>query len=60
MDLCKFLLLTILKEKLYVNMKECSFLHERLLFSNFIVFAEGNCVDEDKVRSICEWSTPKK
>jgi len=35
--------------KLYLNMKKCTFLTDKLLFLKFIVGAEGIQVDEDKV-----------
>ncbi|GFY89631.1 hypothetical protein Acr_06g0015710 [Actinidia rufa] len=52
--------LTVLSaNKLYVNLKKCSFLTFRLLFLGYVVSAEGIHVDEDKVRAIREWPSPK-
>ncbi|XP_057489928.1 uncharacterized protein LOC130775935 [Actinidia eriantha] len=53
-------LLTVLSvNKLYINLKKCSFLTDRLLFLGYVVSAEGIHVDEDKVRAIREWPSPK-
>lgn len=51
-------LLVLLASKLYVNLKKCMFLTDKLLFLGFIVGAEGIHVDEEKVRVIREWLTP--
>jgi hypothetical protein len=51
--------LKVLREnKLYLNLKKCTFLTDKLLFLGFIVGAEGIQVDEEKVRAIREWLTP--
>ncbi|XP_057509150.1 uncharacterized protein LOC130791839 [Actinidia eriantha] len=43
--------LTVLSaNKLYINLKKCSFLTDRLLFLGYVVSADGIHVDEDKVR----------
>jgi hypothetical protein len=44
--------------KLYLNLKKCTFLKDKLLFLEFIVGAEGIQVDEEKVQAIQEWSMP--
>ncbi|KAJ9544449.1 hypothetical protein OSB04_024156, partial [Centaurea solstitialis] len=52
--------LTVLQEsKLYVNLKKCAFCTPKLLFLGFIVGEAGIEVDEEKVRAIREWPTPK-
>ena len=52
--------LVVLKDsKLYVNLKKCIFLSRRLLFLGFVVGGDGITVDEEKVRAIREWPTPK-
>ncbi|KAK9091781.1 hypothetical protein Sjap_024958 [Stephania japonica] len=52
--------LTVLHEnKLYVNLKKCTFLARKLLFLGFIVSADGIQVDDEKVRAIREWPAPK-
>ena len=45
--------------ELYINLKKCSFLIDKLLFLGYVVSAVGIHVDEDKVRAIREWPTPK-
>jgi hypothetical protein len=48
--------LSVLREnKLYLNLKKCTFLTDKLLFLGFIVGTEGIQVDEEKVRAIREW-----
>ena len=52
--------LSVLREnKLYANMKKCVFLSKRLLFLGFVVSSEGIMVDDEKVRAIKDWPTPK-
>lgn len=51
--------LEVLQEnKLYVNLKKCTFCTNKLLFLGFIVGEEGIQVDEEKVRAIREWPAP--
>jgi len=47
------------QNKLYVNLKKCSFMTSTLLFLGFIVSADGIKVDEEKIRAIREWLTPQ-
>jgi len=52
--------LTVLQQnKLYVNLTKCKFMTSGLLFLGFIVSADGIKVDEEKIRAIREWPTPK-
>ena len=52
--------LTVLQEnKLYLNLKKCHFMTDSLLFLGFIVSVDGIRVDEEKVKAIREWPTPK-
>ena len=45
--------------ELYINLKKCSFLTDKLLFLGYVVSADGIHVDKDKVRVVREWPTPK-
>ena len=45
--------------ELYINFKKCSFLTDKLLFLGYVVSVDGIHVDEDKVRAVREWPTPK-
>jgi hypothetical protein len=47
------------KEKLYANLKKCSFCLDKVVFLGFVVGAKGITVDEEKVKAIKEWPTPK-
>ena len=50
----------VLKEnKLYVNLQKCSFVMESVVFLGFVVTSKGISVDEEKVRAIREWPTPR-
>ena len=47
------------KNKLYINLKKCSFMTKKMLFLRFIVSGDGIQVDEEKIKAIREWPTPK-
>ena len=47
------------KNKLYINLKKCSFMTDRLVFLRYVVSSKGIHVDEDKVKAIREWPTSK-
>lgn len=47
------------KEKLYANLKKCSFCLDRIVFLGFVVSAQGVEVDEEKISAIKNWPTPK-
>ena len=47
------------KEKLYANLKKCSFCMDKVVFLSYIVSAKGIEVDKEKVKAIKEWPTPK-
>ena len=53
------LLEVLLKNKLYVNLKKCSFMTSKLMFLGFIVSADGIHVDEEKVQAIRDWLPSK-
>jgi hypothetical protein len=47
------------KESLYVNLKECDFCMDMIVFLGYVVSAKGIEMDEAKVNPIQEWPTPK-
>ena len=47
------------KEKLYANLKKCSFCLDKVVFHGYVVSAKGITVDEEKMKAIKEWHTPK-
>ena len=54
------LVLTILRrEKLYTNLKKCSFCMDKVNFLGFIVSCNGIEVDEEKVKAIRDWPKPR-
>ena len=52
-------LVVLQANELYINLKKYSFLIDKLLFLGYLVSANGIHVDEDKVRAVREWPTPK-
>lgn len=46
------------KEKLFANLKKCTFCTDKLVFLGFVVSAQGIQVDEEEVRAIQEWPSP--
>ena len=47
------------KENLYANIKKCNFCIDKVIFLGFVISAQGIEVDEEKVKAIKEWPTPK-
>lgn len=43
------------ENKLLINIKKCTFMHNRLLFLGFVISVDGIHVDEGKFRAIREW-----
>ena len=46
-------------EKLYANFKKCTFCMEKVIFLSYVISTKGIEVDEEKVKAIKEWPTPK-
>jgi hypothetical protein len=59
MDNMRKVLEILHENKLFINLKKCSFMMDQLLFVGFVVSANGIQVDEEKLRAIQEWPTPK-
>jgi len=45
------------QEKLYGNLEKCHFFTPQVIFSGYVVSAQGIHMDEDKVKAIREWPT---
>ena len=45
--------------ELYINLKKCIFLTDKLLFLRYVISVDVIHVDEDKVRAVREWLTLK-
>lgn len=53
------MVLEVLQNKLFINLKKCSFLTSKLIFLGYVVSSEGIHLDEDKVKAIRDWPAPK-
>lgn len=58
-DHLKSVLTVLRKEQLYANLEKCIFCTNHVVFLGFVVSSKGVQVDEEKVRAIQEWPTPK-
>lgn len=47
------------EEKLYINMKKCSFLTSSVIFLGFVVSAQGVKADPEKITTILNWPVPE-
>ena len=54
----KSVLDTLRKERLFANLKKCTFCMDKLVFLGFVVSAQGIQVDDEKIRAIQEWPSP--
>ena len=52
-------LVVLRKEKLYANLKKCSFCMDKVVFLGYVVSAKEIEVDEEKVKAIKEWLIAK-
>lgn len=50
---------TLQKSELYANLKKCMFLTNKPFFLGYILSFEGIHVDENKVKAINDWPSPK-
>ena len=58
-DHLRHVLTTLQENKLYVNLQKSTFCNDKLLFLGFIVGENGIEVDDEKVKAIQVWPTPK-
>ena len=58
-DHLKSVLCVLREEQLYANLEKCIFCTNHVVFLGFVVSSKGVQVDEEKVRAIQEWPTPK-
>ena len=52
------ILQTLRKERLYANMKKCTFGVDKLVFLGFVFSSKGVHVDETKIQAIKTWPNP--
>ncbi|KAJ0967944.1 hypothetical protein J5N97_024861 [Dioscorea zingiberensis] len=58
LDHLRQVLTTLRTERLFANLKKCSFLQAEVLFLGFIISANGISADPEKVKAIHAWPTP--
>jgi hypothetical protein len=46
-------------DKLYANLNKCTFCMKKIMFIKYVLTAQGIEMDEDKVKVIQDWTTPK-
>jgi hypothetical protein len=59
LDHLRNVLSVLRSEKLYANLKNCAFCMEKIVFLGYVVTAQGIAMDEEKVKAIRDWPTPK-
>jgi hypothetical protein len=59
LDHLRNVLSVLRSEQLYANLKKCTFCMEKIVFLGYIVIAQGIEMDEEKVKAIRDWLTPK-
>jgi hypothetical protein len=59
LDHLRNVLSVLRSEQLYANLKKCSFCMEKIVFLGYVVTAQGIEMDEEKVKAIRDWPTPK-
>ena len=47
------------QEKLLINLQKCTFMQEELVYLGLFISREGLNMDQDKVKEILEWPSPK-
>lgn len=47
------------ENQLYINLKKCYFMIDRVLFFGYVVSVEGIHMDDEKVKAILDWPNPK-
>ena len=47
------------QEKLIINLHKCKFMKEELIYLGFVISKEGLKMDQEKVKAILEWPSPK-
>ena len=47
------------QEKMIINLQKCTFMKEELVYLGFVISREGLKMDQEKVKEIFEWPSPK-
>ena len=57
--ICVKVISVLRSEQLYANLKRCTFYMEKIVFLGYVVTAQGIEIEEEKVKVIRDWTTPK-
>ena len=47
------------QERLLINLQKCTFMQKDLVYLGFVISREGLKMDQEKVKAIFEWTSPK-
>ena len=47
------------QEKFLINLQKCTFMKEELVYLSFVISIEGLKMDQEKVKAILEWPSPR-
>ena len=50
---------TLRAEKIYINLKKCTFMSPSVVFLGFVVSFKGFEIDPKKIKAIVDWTVPK-
>ena len=59
LDHLRNILSVLRSDKLYANLKKCAFCMKKIVFLGYVVTTQGIEMDEEKVKAIRDWPTPK-
>ena len=45
--------------QLYVSLKKCSFMSDRIVFLGYVISADGMHMDTEKMKAVLDWPTPR-
>ncbi|SAL96876.1 hypothetical protein [Absidia glauca] len=58
MEHVRLVLECLRRERLYANMKKCTFMQDTVTFVGFEISASGVRPSQDKIKAVCDWPTP--
>ena len=55
----QYVMKNLQQEKLFINLQKCTFMQVELVYLGFVISKEGLKMDQEKVKEIMEWHSPK-